>query len=545
MHDIEFNLIDEPWIRVSNQDGTVEEIGIRDILINAHQYRGLAGELDSQNIAVLRMLIALIHTAITNPIEEGHEKVANDEQGIECWKKIWNEGCLPKNIISNYLDKWHERFWLFHPDFPFFQVNRAEKGTKNESSKLNGALSESNNKKRLFSFVSREGKQYLSYSESARWLLFLNGFDDRSAKQKFEEEGKKRFTVGWLGKLGLIIADGVNLFETLMLNMPMFYGLDMSLWTEDKPVWEQKEVRDGERMTIEMPDNLAGLYTLQSRRILLKRENGYVSGYGILGGDSFSEANAVTEPMTLWELNTKESPAVYLPLRHVRNKYIWRNFTSITGSENFDMRPGIVNWCRYLQKNHIIPKNRIITFATTCVRYDSNQSGSITDSFSDKVIFRADLISDAGKYWVKEVNEQLGKIKKASNTVSNFVYGLRMADGLNPKEKEPIERARELLYSEVDYHFRKWILLLDSEQDSEERNTLLCELESTIRDCALETGRVLFEQSGDSAFVGRVEKNDKNKKIIHYSSANEYRRFKKKIWEIYPSKKGVEEVGKQ
>ena len=46
----------------------------------------------------------------------------------------------------------------------------------------------------------------MSYAQAARWLLYVNGFDDTSAKPK----GKNLPSVGagWLGKLGLIFRTG-------------------------------------------------------------------------------------------------------------------------------------------------------------------------------------------------------------------------------------------------------------------------------------------------------------------------------------------------
>src|SRR5690606_5216521 len=110
-----------------------------------------------------------------------------------------------------------DRFWLFHPERPFYQVAGMGKATDYSAAKLNGELAESGNKIRLFASRGGPAKGWLSYAESARWLLYVNGFDDTSAKPK--RKGLPSPGAGWLGKLGLVQAVGDNLFETLLLNL--------------------------------------------------------------------------------------------------------------------------------------------------------------------------------------------------------------------------------------------------------------------------------------------------------------------------------------
>lgn len=133
---------------------------------------------------------------------------------------MWTLGHLPEKPIYDYLESYRERFWLFHPTRPFWQVPTAAIGTQYTAAKLNGELSESSNKVRLFPVRTGEDKSTVSYAEAARWLLYVNGFDDTSAKPK--GKGLPSTGAGWLGKLGLITAKGDNLFETLMLNFVIF-----------------------------------------------------------------------------------------------------------------------------------------------------------------------------------------------------------------------------------------------------------------------------------------------------------------------------------
>ena len=91
---------------------------------------------------------------------------------------------------------------------------------------------------------------------------------------------------GWLGKIGFIQAQGENLFETLMLNLTLLQD-GQSVWGENLPCWELDVPRSAERTQILCPDNPAQLLTLQSRRLLLHRENDMVDRFYLLGGDFF------------------------------------------------------------------------------------------------------------------------------------------------------------------------------------------------------------------------------------------------------------------
>ena len=56
METMEFNLLREPWVRVRTQDCTVQEVSLTDALLHAHAYVDLAGEMPTQDAAMLRLL---------------------------------------------------------------------------------------------------------------------------------------------------------------------------------------------------------------------------------------------------------------------------------------------------------------------------------------------------------------------------------------------------------------------------------------------------------------------------------------------------------
>lgn len=316
----EFNLLDEPWIRVRRPDCSVEEVSLKTLFAHAHEYEDLAGETPAQDLAMLRLLLAVLHCVFSRKNEKGEDRPlslnvlkskALREEAVRRWGALWELRRFPYEPIDEYLEQWRHRFWLFHEDRPFWQVasvkkeilrgklayaeakskEKKEKGeddkkkgknsskeitedtlTPNALSKLNGEISQSANKDRLFNVRSGDMKEELSYSEAARWLVNLNAWDDTGLKKANLKEQLPAAQVGWLGQLGCIQAIGNTLFETLLLNLVLLQDGDKT-WTEtEKPIWEQEKLSKKERAGKACPENSAELLTWQSRRLLLNRE---------------------------------------------------------------------------------------------------------------------------------------------------------------------------------------------------------------------------------------------------------------------------------
>lgn len=185
MKEIEFNLLTEPWIRVRLRDNTVREVSLTEALVSAQDYADLAGEMPTQNAAVLRLLLAVLFTVFSRVDTKGESRpLMQSDDALERWSALWQLGHFPAEPVRDYLEQWKDRFWLFHPTHPFWQVPQAKIGTEYGAAKLNGEMSESSNKLRLFPLYAGQSKEQLSYPQAARWLLCVNGYDDTSAKPK-------------------------------------------------------------------------------------------------------------------------------------------------------------------------------------------------------------------------------------------------------------------------------------------------------------------------------------------------------------------------
>lgn len=522
MPEKEFNLLHEPWILAMSQDGETQEVSLLDIFRRATDFRGLAGELPTQDVAVLRLLLAVLHAVFGRyDIDGNFAPLASTGDALNRWKTLWDRGAIPMEIIKDYLLHYEDRFWLFHPERPFYQVAGLDIATDYTAAKLNGELSESNNKIRLFPQRTGKGKNQLHYLEAARWILYVNGFDDTSAKPK--ERGLPSPGAGWLGKLGLISAVGSNLFETLLLNLIFLKDGGNSLFGEEKPIWEADKVKTDERTEITIPDNLSALLTLQSRRLLLRREEDLVIGYSLLGGDFSPQKNAFTEQMTVWRNNQKKETDLpeYYPKRHDSARQIWRDFSTLVAQSEGNRRPGVVSWLARLITEDLISRSHY-RFQTAGVKY-GDKDFFVDDVFSDSLSFSAGLLIDLGADWVSRIIDEIEITERLVGQAGYLAQRIARAagddDGGNQKNA-----AREQAYFRLDEPFRRWLESIDPEGDREMRE--ICEewwdqAKRIVRDL----GRELVEQSGPQAFVGRNVK-EKGKEDAHrYTAPEAYNRF--------------------
>lgn len=542
MKEVEFNLLDEPWVRVLCADCTVREVSLTDALLHAHEYKDLAGELPTQDVAVLRLLLAVLHTVFSRvdvqgenaPISAGTEP----DLALDRWESLWRLQHFPVQPITTYLEKWHERFWLFHPERPFWQVPQAKIGTAYSAAKLNGEISESGNKLRMFTAYSGTGKSELSYAQAARWLLYVNGFDDTSAKPK--GKGLPSTGAGWLGKLGLILAQGDTLFETLMLNLVLLKDGEQP-WQPPLPCWELEHARSTERTEIPQPDNPAALLTLQSRRLLLNREGESVTGYTLLGGDFFERENAFCEQMTVWRAAqaSKNAPVVYLPKRHDPAKQFWREFSSVFLQESGGRCPGVVWWIEELihPKNAILDRKTLIRFQITGVGY-GDKDFFVTDTFSDSLTFHTALLDELGRRWRQKITDEIDRCGKLAQAVGNLAKSLDIAasDPDHAGKKNSAKAAREQFYFRLDQPFRRWLCDIDPAWDSETAEKHIFQWRADAKRIAQTLGRQLVDQSGSAAFIGRMIKSSGSKasdKETYYSAPKVYNWFLADVNRVY------------
>ena len=535
MQEMEFNLLQESWVRVRRPDNTVQEVSLADALLHAQDYVDLAGEMPTQDAAMLRLLLAVLVTVFSRVNAAGEpEPLEKRGQALRRWGELWKLGRFPQQPLQDYLEQWKDRFWLFHPERPFWQVPGAAIGTAYNAAKLNGEMSESSNKLRLFPLYAGTGKSELTYAQAARWLLYVNGYDDTSAKPK--GKGLPSVGAGWLGKLGFLQAVGENLFETLMLNLTLLQD-GKECWGENRPCWELDVPRSAERTQIVCPDNPAQLLTLQSRRLLLHRENGKVDGFALLGGDFFTPSNAFAEQMTIWRNRAKKNDAAeFVPCRHDPAKQFWREFPAVfcqTDAANVH-RPGVVRWIEMLQRKdlNILDPKRRVHFRISGMQY-GDKDFFVNDSFSDSLTFQAGLLDEMSRAWQLRITNEIEHCEKAAALVGYLAQDIAIAAG--NKNENAGGPAREQFYFMVDQPFRQWLQAIDTEQNDPDK-AVQC-WQAQARSIAETLGKRLVLEAGSAALAGHRVKLDAGKKTERtelYTAPKAYNRFLGGLYRLYP-----------
>lgn len=107
-----FCLLDEPWMPVRLADGSVVELGLLEVFERSGEIVALAETAPPSLVAQYRLLLAITHRALTKALGQWRDKD----------RVRWYREGLPLADIRAYLEEWRERFWLFHPEYPFMQV---------------------------------------------------------------------------------------------------------------------------------------------------------------------------------------------------------------------------------------------------------------------------------------------------------------------------------------------------------------------------------------------------------------------------------------
>lgn len=493
-----YNLLDEKWIQVASKD-TVEKVSIKELFADAAKYKELAGDMKTQDFAVMRVMLAILHTVFSrfdsNGDPYGFFEVDNEkflqtgelkesdledyeEALYQTWIDIWNAKEFPK-IVDEYLEKWRDRFFLYDDKYPFFQVIKeviekdATGGGEFYGKNINRLVSESNNKQAYFSPKDESYKEYIVDDELARWLITLQGYIGTSDKKKVGSA--KTYSKGWLYDLGGVYLQGNNLFETLMLNFVIAHNENNNLLKTQKPCWEAETIEKNIELYFHNGiDNIASLYTAWCREIFIDpnrtKEDKFVCFIAKL--PEIEHSDAFLEPMTVWKYNdTGEYKDKYRPRKHDANKSMWRNFGLLTGVGEGTRKPGVIEWlnklCDISESEELVFKKENITLCAVCMLDDGNAtSWAPIDEVEDTLNLKERVLVDTGDNgWIIRINKTITDTKTSIDwALKKFIKDLLEIRNM---EKSDVSRYVEQFYFRIDLSFRNWIESIDIDNDKD------------------------------------------------------------------------------
>ncbi len=530
-----FNLIDEPWISVVvNAKGQTKEVSLKTLFENAHIYKRIAGDTETQDFAVLRVLLAILHTVFsrfdaegepyeffelderyrpTSVIDEDDLADYRDVLG-QTWKDLWSTGQFPE-IINEYFKNWRDRFYLLDEEYPFFQVVTADMAPENISrsapsavsgKNINRLISESENKVALFAPRTANNKEILSEAECIRWLLTFQGYTGLSDKVIFGED-KYKASKGWLFDIGGLAIEGKNLFETLMLNLILLHPQSEYHETQQKPCWEYNSAEIIEYYFSGLDyDNLAALYTNWSRAVYIDPKTDFEKSFEchIVKLPEIKHNDNFLEPMTIWQFNERgPNKDTFTPRKHQVNQSIWRSFglLSLPSSYKDNQRqPGIITWIREIQP---LIGDYDLTLCAVSMKDDGNATSWVpVDEATDQLSINDLIITDIDKDgWVPRIHGTVEETKRVvETTYRRFIMGIK--DIRNISSNLFVNEEVQKIYFQIDQPFNQWLSSLRPDDSPDDR---IFEWRGTLKNIVLYQANQLVKDAGPRDYTGIVE----------------------------------------
>jgi CRISPR system Cascade subunit CasA len=534
----EFNLLNESWILVLEGGGATVKVSVLELFRNAHRYKRIAGELPTQDIAIFRMLLAVLYGVFTHVDAHGQAvAIRNVEDARRQWKSLWDTGSFPMEPMEEYLEYYADRFDLFHPEKPFYQV--AGIGTSDgKTNPMTQIMSDipSRAERRFFSNRLGDGIGQLDFDEAARWLIDLHAWDYAGKKNSVVGGSPNGGGTGWLGKLGVIYLTGRNLFETLMLNFSLVN--DNALIEVGAPVWE-RAVKTVEKREL-TPAGYADLLTWQSRRALLFVEGESVTGVVASYGDVFNKEDRFVEQMSGWHVSSESKEVEkYIPNTLNKSRSLWRDLNALLPLEADGMNikvPGVVKWRSYLKRNDMIDADTV-NISAVGMEYGAMMA-VVTEMVTDQIAFNAGLLTAFGQEWIPRILSVLEMTERCVSLLGMFARDLAKAAGADARDAKAMEsatrRARETAYASLDGPFRRWLLSIDPSV-ADRMDEVSDSWNATMRGLILDIGNSLIDEAGEKSLVGRD---------ADINAPTAYLKFKGSIYKNIPLKKKGGEDGR-
>lgn len=513
MEEKEFNLLYEPWIQVLNLSGETEEVSLLGVLKRAHELRCLAGELPTQDVAVLRLLLAALYATFTRVDVQGNQSpLEKAAEALRRWQNLWELNYFPIEPIESRLCHYEDRFFLFHPERPFYQVA----GLHEANGKCNTIAQivsdvPSRAERRFLSMKSGEEAEVLSLAESARWLVSMQAWDYAGKKASVVGGSPNGGGTGWLGKIGVVYPVSFTLFETLMLNFVLLKS-DGSLLEFGSPTWEADSPPTSKKIE-RRPSGYSELLTWQSRRVRLfpgeGKNSALVRGVLYSYGDVFKPPDLFVEQMTGWHLSTQgDARGHFIPNKHRKERSLWRDLGSIlpqaANSGNDNHNPGVIQWLALLEGRNILPGN-IVQLSAVGFHYGA-MDAKIEAMTADALTIHAGILTELGNEWVPKITNLVQLTDSCVRQLYSLAADLARASGdsdsLHHKAGEGSgNSAKAEAYFRLDMPFRKWLASIDPTQTDMDQAEQ--DWKDVVKRTLLQLGEEMTHQAGEKAITGR------------------------------------------
>jgi CRISPR system Cascade subunit CasA len=508
-----FNLVDEPWLPVIGADGRQTEVSLRQAFRQAQSVRRLVGELPTQAFVHLRLLLAVLHRAVGGPTSLDH------------WRAVRDDPAGTVRLVEQYLDNWHDRFWLRHPTAPFFQAADL-RTAKGEVFGLSRIVCDGPGTSAFMTTRLGENLETATWPEAARWLIHVHAYDvsgiHSGAVGDPRVKGGKGYGIGtgWAGQIGGVHLLGVSLWETLLLNLVATAEIDLAGGPDDLPVWERAPLDSapegwtrGINDAYREPTGPVDVYTWPTRRVRLFGDAERCTGVINAQGDRARPQNRFrVEPMTAWRYSEPQTKAAgqdtYMPAKHIPARAFWRGLAALLPGMSEPARrdgpatrrpPGVLDWAAVLQLHEDLGRD-LLQVQAVGVEYGSNES-MYDDLVADGLTLPTALLSPGAEGLARAAVAGVRCAEQAVYALGSLAENIALAAGASSEDGGPRNRASALAYDALDREFRSWLRTLDAASDPLEREK---DWQRTVREVIARRAAAVVNEAGSAALVGRV-----------------------------------------
>ena len=341
-----FNLVDNPWIPCKFIDGTKTLVSFKELFNNAGKIEDIDSDNPLVNGSLFRLLIAIIHRAINGPAE------------IVAWNDLWSNDEFQQDIlliINSYLEKWYDRFFVFHKEYPFYQVSDLNETKVTTIAILAPQLASGANAT-LFNHCTDKYPMKISIDKAIRWVIAIQNFALGGLNTPYDSvrftdcrKNNKSATGAPLAQAALVIIIGKTLYKTLLLNLHRYNTLKnipYKISGDDKPIWERNTYTLPEER---MPNGLVDWLTYQPRAIKLVHENGedYIKKAILMVGEKLpkTEHRRNFETMVGFKkIKKSKGKDPFTAINFTSQKAVWRDINVLLQINEDQIRPKTMNW---------------------------------------------------------------------------------------------------------------------------------------------------------------------------------------------------------
>ena len=339
-----FNLWVEPWITVERPDGQLERLNIPQTLTQAHQIHTLYEQAMPEEVAIHRLLVAILQAAL-NP-----RRKSDLEQ-------VWRDGKFSAEAVRAFGEKYAHRFDLFSAAAPFLQS--ADLGlhpAKEDKAKPASYLfleQPAGTAVTHYTHAYDEGQQFCSIC-ATKGILLIPAFTlrgGRSMKASINEVPPM-----------YVIPGGKTLFHSLAASLTRPPKFQPGTAEVDQPWWEHPPTI-GKKAIVKRVGYLHSL-TFPARRVRLHPQPGgapctrcgqrtpwHVATMVYEMGESLpKDAPWWRDPFAAYRRpRNKKEVKNPVPIRPVPGKAVWREFAGLLlpdkpeGGSPHAYRPGILD----------------------------------------------------------------------------------------------------------------------------------------------------------------------------------------------------------